>query len=173
MPNFFADIRQDLIYASGWSSQTFRPILKVKPDPKRAYPSFRRFLCAIANHFLGDPDSDVKNAKFFCERPSKPFLCIQLGLMDLPIHFEGQKSPEASIPLISMIFMCSSKPFFGCSGLRRQKCQIFLWTSIKTLSMQPVGHHGQSDPFSRSNEPRSAHTPYLDDFVFYSKPFFE
>ncbi|KAG5568912.1 hypothetical protein H5410_064075 [Solanum commersonii] len=28
-------------------------------------------------------------------------------------------------------------------------------TSVKTLPMKPVGPHGQNDPFSRSNDPRS------------------
>ena len=40
----------------------------------------------------------------------------------------------------------------------------FLWTSVKTLSMHTVDHHGLSDPFGRSNEPRSEHTPLFDDF---------
>ena len=30
--------------------------------------------------------------------------------------------------------------------------------------MHTVGHHGFSDPFGRSNEPRSEHTPHFDDF---------
>ena len=34
---------------------------------KRAYASFRRFSCAIAHHFLGDPDSNVENANFFVD----------------------------------------------------------------------------------------------------------
>uniref|UniRef100_A0A3Q7H355 Uncharacterized protein n=1 Tax=Solanum lycopersicum TaxID=4081 RepID=A0A3Q7H355_SOLLC len=104
MPNFFVDVRQDLVYASGWPSRPFRPILKVKRAPKRAYPSFRQFSCAIANHFLGDPDSDAKNAKFFCGRSARPCLCIRLALTAFPIHFEGQMSPGASIHLISTIF---------------------------------------------------------------------
>uniref|UniRef100_A0A3Q7GBD9 Uncharacterized protein n=1 Tax=Solanum lycopersicum TaxID=4081 RepID=A0A3Q7GBD9_SOLLC len=104
MPNFFVDVRQDLAYASSWPSQQVRPILKVKRAPKRAYPSFRRFSCAIANHFLGDPDSNIKNAKYFCGRPSRPCVCRRLALMARLTHFEGQMSPEASIPLISTIF---------------------------------------------------------------------
>ena len=64
MPNFFVDVRQDLVYASGCPSWPVRPILKVKRAPKRAYPSFRRFSCAIANQFLCDPDSDVKKSNF-------------------------------------------------------------------------------------------------------------
>ena len=67
MPNFFVDVRQDLVYAYGWPSRLVRPIWKVIRALKRAYPSFRRFSCAIAHHFLGDPDSDVKNAKFFMD----------------------------------------------------------------------------------------------------------
>ena len=65
MPNFLVDVCEDLLYASGWPSRPVRPILKVKRASKRAYPSFRRFSYAIANHFLDDPDSDVKNAIFF------------------------------------------------------------------------------------------------------------
>ena len=164
MLNFFVEVRQDLVYASGWFSRPVWPILKVKRPPKRAYPSFRWFLWAIANHFLGDPYSDVKNAKFFCGRPSRHCLCIWLAITACPTYLEGQTSTETSIPLISMIFICYSTHFFRWSGLRRQKCQIFLWTSVKTLSMHPVGPHGRSDRFWRSNEPRIEHTPYFDDF---------
>ena len=166
------DILQDLVYASGLTSQPVRPILNVKRALKRAYlsfrrfscviahhflvdpdsdvknahffrgrpsrpslcirlaitaclthlegqtspeasiPSFRRFSCAIADHFLDDPDSDVKNAKFFRGRPSRPFLCIRLAITDFPGHLEGQTSPVASIRLISTIFVCYSTPFF-------------------------------------------------------------
>ena len=51
MPNFFVDVRQDLVYSYGWPSPLVRPIWKVKRAPKRAYPSFRRFSCVIAHHF--------------------------------------------------------------------------------------------------------------------------
>ena len=104
MPNFFVDVRQDLVFASKWPSRPVRPIWKVKRALKLAYPSFQRFSCAIANNFLGDPYSDVKNAKFFCGRPSRPFLCIRLAITAFPNYLEGQTSPEASIRLISMIF---------------------------------------------------------------------
>ena len=67
MPNLFVDVRQDVIYAYGWPSRLFRSIWKVKRAPKRAYTSFRRFSCAKAHHFLGDPDFDVKKAKFFVD----------------------------------------------------------------------------------------------------------
>ena len=53
MPNFFVNVRQDLVYAYGWPSLIVRAIL------------------------------------------------------------EGQTSPEASIRLISMIFVCYSRPFIG------------------------------------------------------------
>ena len=67
MPNLFVDVCQDVVYAYSWPSRLFQPIWKVKRAPKRAHPSFRRFSCAIAHHFLGDPDSDVKNANFFVD----------------------------------------------------------------------------------------------------------
>ena len=157
------EVFQDLVYSSGMPSRPVQPIWKVKRVPKRVYPSFWRFSCVIANHFLGEPDSDFKNAKFFCGHPSRPCLCIRLAITARPTHLEGQTSPGASIPLISTIFVCYSKPFFGWSGFRRQKYQFFLWTSVKTLSMHPIGPHGPYDPFWRSNEPWSEHTPHFDD----------
>ena len=33
MPNFFMDVRQDLVYAYGWPSRLVRPIWKVKRAP--------------------------------------------------------------------------------------------------------------------------------------------
>ena len=164
MPNFFVDVCQDLVYAYGWPSRIVWPIWRVKRAPKRAYASYRRFSCTIAHHFLGDPDFDVKNAKCFRGRPSRPCLCIRLAITAFPAHLEGQTSPKASIRLISTIFVCYSTPFFGWSGFQRQKCQTFLWTSFNTFSMHTVGHHGLSDPFGGSNEPWSEHTPHFNDF---------
>ena len=108
----FCGRRQDLVYASDWTSRPIRLILKVKRAPKRAYLSFRRFSCSIAHHFLGDPDFDVKNSKFFRGRPSRPCLCIRLAITACLTHLEGQTSPEASIPLISTIFVFYSTLFF-------------------------------------------------------------
>ena len=104
MPKFFVDVRQDLGYESGWTSRQVRPIFKVKRVPKRAYPPFRRFSCAIENHFLCDSDSGIKSSNIFCGRPLRPKI----------------------------------------------------WSRFTP--------HIQSDPFSRSNEQRSAHTPHFDDF---------
>ena len=47
MPNFFVDVRQDLVYAYGWPSRLVLPIWRVKRVPKRAYASFQQFSCAI------------------------------------------------------------------------------------------------------------------------------
>ena len=127
-------------------------------------PHFDDFSCAIAHHFLGDPDFDVKNANFFRGCLSRNCICIRLDITDCPGYLDRQTSPEASIRLITTIFVCYSTPFFGRSGFLRQKCQIFSWTSVKTLSMHTVGHHGLSGPFGGSNEPRSEHTPHFDDF---------
>uniref|UniRef100_A0A494G8N7 Uncharacterized protein n=1 Tax=Solanum lycopersicum TaxID=4081 RepID=A0A494G8N7_SOLLC len=130
MPNFFVDVRQDLFYAYGWPSRLVRPIWKHTifgdPDsniknakffhgrPSRPCLFIRLAITACPTHleahdFLGDPDSDVKNAKNFRGRPSRPCLCIRLDITACPTHLEGQTSPEASIPLISTIFIATSK----------------------------------------------------------------
>ena len=113
MPNLFVDVRQDIIYAYGWPSRLFRPIWKVKRAPKRAYASFKRFSCAITHHFLGDRDSDVKNAKFVRGRPSRHCLWIRLAITAFLGHLEGQTSPGASMHLILTIFVCYCTLFIG------------------------------------------------------------
>ena len=63
MPLFFVDVHQDLVYAYSWPSRFVRPIWKVKRAPKRAYPSFRQFSCAMAHHFwvIRIPTSKMPN----------------------------------------------------------------------------------------------------------------
>ena len=163
-PNVFLDVRQDIVYAYGFHHGLSDPFRGSNEPWSEHTPHFDDFRVLIAHYFLGYPDSDVKNAKFFHERPSRPFQCIRLAITACPAHLECQTSPEASIRLISVISVCHSTPFFGWFGFRRQKCQFFLWTSVKTLSMHTFGHHGLSDPFRGSNEPRSEHTPHFDDF---------
>lgn len=53
-------------------------------------------------------------------------------------HFQGQTT-RASI-------------FFGHPEFRVHFCQKFRQTSVKSLSMESIGHHDQNIPFLRSNE---------------------
>ena len=43
MPNFFEDVRQDLVYTCGWPSLPVRPIWKVKRAPGEHTPHFDDF----------------------------------------------------------------------------------------------------------------------------------
>ena len=58
-------------------------------------------MCAIAHHFLGDPDSNVKNANFIMDirqdlvyvygcpsRPVRPILKVKLALKRAYPHFD-------------------------------------------------------------------------------------
>ncbi|KAG5576382.1 hypothetical protein H5410_056516 [Solanum commersonii] len=44
---------------------------------------------------------------------------------------------------------------FGDQNFRCHFCQKNLWTSVKTLAMEPIGFDQKTNPFSRSNKPRS------------------
>ena len=160
MPNFFVDICKDLVYESGWPSRPIWPIYLVKQATKRADPPFRWLSYAIAKTFLGDNYSDVKNSKI-CGRPFQVQPVGPQGESDL---FSSSNNPQECIPLISTIFMCYTKPFFGLSWFRRQKWQHFLWTSINNMDILLNCPHRQLDKFSRSNKLRSAHTPYFNYF---------
>ena len=81
---FFVDVRKDLVYASDWPSRPVRPILKVKQAPKPAYPSFRLYSCAIANHFWVMQIPTSKMSKFFVDVPQ--YLVYAASLQSRPIR---------------------------------------------------------------------------------------
>ena len=126
MPNFFVDVRQDLVYAYGWPSRIVRAIWRVKRAPKRAYASFRRFSCAIAHHFLGDPDSNVKNAKFFRGHSSRPCLCIRLAITACSTHLEGQTSPVQAYASFRRFSCAIVHHFFGDPESNIKNAKFFL-----------------------------------------------
>uniref|UniRef100_A0A3Q7FNK7 Uncharacterized protein n=1 Tax=Solanum lycopersicum TaxID=4081 RepID=A0A3Q7FNK7_SOLLC len=167
MPKILVDFRQDLGYASGWPSRPIHPIFKVKraanPDwtscpirpifqvkraSKRVNPPFQIFLSAIANHFLGDQDSDIKNAKKICRCPSIPWLCSQLSLTASSTYFQGQTSPKARIPSILMVFVCYSKLFLGQSHpfLRSNEPEAFI--PLISMISKCYANHFLGDPYS-------------------------
>ncbi|KAG5574357.1 hypothetical protein H5410_054491 [Solanum commersonii] len=96
-----------------------------------------------------------------------PYLWSQLALTVKMALFLGQTNPRAGIPLIfadfhdlTSGFSWPKRPIFKFKPSPEQNsdhyfCQNFTWTSVKTLPIDLVGPHGQNNPFSRSNDPRS------------------
>ncbi|KAG5569180.1 hypothetical protein H5410_058946 [Solanum commersonii] len=206
LPKFFMEIRQNLMYGTGWSRRVNSPIFKVKRALKRS-------MDFVVIQIFG-----VIFAEIFYGRPSRPELWSWLVTMGKPAHFLGQMNPGAvmepigpdrhtnqfsrstqaaerfsmsflpkyfmdvrqdlsyragwSIPENWAIFKVKRAPervkppfyrfscgiihgFFGDPYFRCHFFQKFSWTSVKTLTMEPVGPDGQIDTFSRSNDPRS------------------
>ena len=147
MPNFCVDFCQDLVYASGCTLRPVRPIWKVKRAPKRAYPSFRRFLCAIANYFLGDSDSDVKNAKFFMDvRQDLVYAYGWTSRLVRPIWMV-KRALKRAYPSFRRFSCATANHFLGDPNSNIQNAKKFFWTSVKNLSMHPGSHQSPSDPF--------------------------
>ena len=158
MPKLFVDVRYDLGYASGWLSWPVRSIFKVKRTTKRAYPLFRRFSWAIANHFLGDSDSYVKNAKNFYWRPLRPWLCIRLSLTASLAHFQGQTNSKALIPPLRW-FLCAianhflGNPDFDVKNFKKLCGRLLRpWLRIR-LASRPIG------PILKVKEPEACAPP--------------
>ena len=172
MPNFFVDVRQDLVYAYGWPSRIVRAIWRVKRAPKRAYASFRRFSCAFIHHFLGDPDSDVKKAKFIRGRLSRPCLCIRLAIMACPTHLEGQTSPEASIRLISMIFVFYNTIFLGDPDSDVKNAKFFHGRPSRPCLCIPLAIIDCPTHLEGQTSLEASIRLILTIFVCYSTPFF-
>ena len=125
MQNLFVDVRQDLVYAYGWPSRLVRPIWRVKQAPKRAYASFRRFSCAIAHHFLGDPDSDVKTAKFFRGRPSRPCLCIRFVITACLAMWSVKRAPKRAFASFRRFSCAVAHHFLGDPDSAVKNAKIF------------------------------------------------
>ncbi|KAG5576291.1 hypothetical protein H5410_056425 [Solanum commersonii] len=87
--------------------------------------------------------SDVIFANFFRACPSRHYLWSRLVSTGKPTHFQGR-----TIPIVV-------HGSFGDPNFRLHFCQKISWTSVKTLALDQIGLDGQTDPFSRSNDPQS------------------
>ncbi|KAG5576457.1 hypothetical protein H5410_056591 [Solanum commersonii] len=77
---------------------------------------------------------DVIFLKIFCGRSSRPLLWSRLVSIGKLVQFKVKQTLESISDVIFANF--------------------FLWTSVKTLTMEPVGPDWKTSPFSRSNDPR-------------------
>ena len=82
------------------------------------------------------------------------------------------KPREGKPPILVDFRLLQSTIIFYDPKLWDHFRQKHAWTSIKTLSIQSVGHDSQNDPFSRSNESRAGKPQILPIFVCYSLPSF-
>ena len=123
------------------------------------------FVCYITHHFLGDPDSDVKNAKFFRGRPSRPCFFIRLAITAFPAHLEGQTSPEASIRLILTIFVCySTYHFLGDPDTEVKNAKFFCGRPSRPSLCIRLAITARLTHLEGQTSPRNEHTPHFDDF---------
>ncbi|KAG5569107.1 hypothetical protein H5410_058873 [Solanum commersonii] len=90
-----------------------------------------------------DPRSRIPTS--FLPKSLKPYLSNQLALTAKMTHFQSQMIPGTEV-----------RPHF---------CQKFSWTSVNTLPMEPVGPHGQNNPFQGQTIPGAGKPPILPIFV--------
>ncbi|KAG5582371.1 hypothetical protein H5410_052998 [Solanum commersonii] len=71
-------------------------------------------------------------------------------------HFQGEMISGVGKPPILPIFGCYNSPFFFfIRNYDVHFCQNSSWTSVKTLTEDPVGPNSQKGPSTSSNEPQS------------------
>ncbi|KAG5569108.1 hypothetical protein H5410_058874 [Solanum commersonii] len=130
-------------------TRTFVKTLPMEPDvPNGQNDPFSRsndHRCKKSPNFAYFRNFDLIFAKNLPGRLLRRYLWSQLALMAKTAHFQGQMNSE------------QFTIFFGDPEFRPYFCKTFTWTSVKTLSMELVGPHGQNGPFSRSNKPRSSY----------------
>ncbi|KAG5576550.1 hypothetical protein H5410_056684 [Solanum commersonii] len=173
------NIRQDYNYGAGCSRWENQPISKVNRSPKWVNPRFGDYHVL---DLLVIQISDVIFPEIFCEHPSRPKLWTvhgSFGDPDFRSHFFPKNSWTSikSLAMDRFVLMCKLAIFnvkqaldqisnvilaeyfvdvfeqlLDGADFRCQFCQKILWTCINTLAMEPVGHDGQSSPFSRSKQ---------------------
>ncbi|KAG5574358.1 hypothetical protein H5410_054492 [Solanum commersonii] len=86
------------------------------------------------------------------------FICYSLSFLPSrskrPI-FNVKRALEQVNPLFCRFLCAIINGLFDDHELQYHYSLNISWTSSKTLAMEPVGPHGQNDPFSRLNKPRS------------------
>ncbi|KAG5591684.1 hypothetical protein H5410_042198 [Solanum commersonii] len=142
----------------GWSRRENRPIFKVKQAPEKLKPLFADFSCSIilAVEPVGldgqiGPFSRSKEPR--AGRPLRHLLLSHLVPTGKPTDLKCQTSPEQVNPSLCQNFMCYSPWIFVDLEFLNDFCQIFSFTSVKTLAIELVGPDGQTGPLSRSNKP--------------------
>ncbi|KAG5578701.1 hypothetical protein H5410_049328 [Solanum commersonii] len=74
----------------------------------------------------------------------------------LDLSYGASWSPRPKRPIYKVKRASKqSTSFYGDPEFPHHFCLKFTWTSLKTLAMYQVSHHGQNDPFTRANESRS------------------
>ncbi|KAG5613726.1 hypothetical protein H5410_013550, partial [Solanum commersonii] len=139
--------KADLRYGISWSQQPKQPIFKVKRATEQT--SVKTLAMELVHHHgQNGPFSRSNKARSrygasWSPRPKRPIFNVKRA----PEHYGANWSPWLKQP----IFKVKRSPKQNYDVIFTKK---FTWTSVKTLSMELVGHHGQTDPFSRSNDPR-------------------
>ncbi|KAG5578700.1 hypothetical protein H5410_049327 [Solanum commersonii] len=132
------------------------------------YPILPIFMCYSPQDFMVTNISDVIFAKKLHGPPSRPWLWSQFVTTAKTAHFQGQTRPGANLTYGANLSSRPKRPiskvkqipkqstgFYGDTKFQRHFYQKFTWTSVKTLVMEQVRHHGQNGPFTRSNNPRN------------------
>ncbi|KAG5613684.1 hypothetical protein H5410_013508, partial [Solanum commersonii] len=168
-------------YGSSWSSWPKRPILKVKWDPDMTLA-----MELYGPHGKNIPFSRSNEPRIsYPSQPKCPIFKVkqtpdqrQLSRKAKTYHLQGETNiravdvdedlsygdrwparPKHTIYRVKQTLESCAivHGLFGDLEFQPHFCQFFLWTSIKTLDMEPVEPHGQNVPFSRSKEPRSGY----------------
>ncbi|KAG5612767.1 hypothetical protein H5410_024048 [Solanum commersonii] len=154
------------------------PIFKVKRDPNQVNPPFCQFSCAIVYGLYGDLEFRSHVCQNFWWTSVKNIAMEPVGPHGQNIPFLRSNEPRSSYgvswplrpkhpifkvkraldqlnPLFCQFSCAIVHGLFGDLQFGPHFYQKFLWTSIRTLTMEPVNPYGQNVLFSNSNEPRS------------------
>ncbi|KAG5576420.1 hypothetical protein H5410_056554 [Solanum commersonii] len=167
----FVEVHQDLNYGAGWSRWTLA-MEPVGPDGQ-------------TDHFQGETGPEAVHGSFGYPDICHYFLWMSVKTLGMePVAFDGQASPfpksngcfqwasqpvskverspeHSSRPQLwsQLVPMGKSAHFQGQTipkaDVRRHFCQKNLWTSILTLTMEPIDPNMQTGPFSGLNDTRS------------------
>ncbi|KAG5578677.1 hypothetical protein H5410_049304 [Solanum commersonii] len=137
----------DLILPKILPRHPLRPYLWRQLIPRAGKPPFYQFSCAIVYGIFGDSEFRPHFCQNFTCTSIKTLPMEPVGPNDQNDQFSRLKDPRSRPYLWSQLaIMAKTTHFLG---------ETILGISVNTLPMEPVGPHGQNDPFSMSKDPRS------------------
>jgi len=165
--DFLVIWNSDIIFAKNFRVRPWRPLLwsqlaftaktshfKGQMCPEQETPQFCRFSSAIVHGLFGD----LEFRHNFCQNLS--WTSVKTLDMD-PISPRGQNVPFCRSNVTQSRKTSNFADFrvlihglFGDLDFPTYFCQNLSWTTVKTLTREPVIPHGQNIPFLKSNLPR-------------------
>ena len=159
-----------IIFAKNSQGRPLRPYLLIRLvitakityfQDQTSLRAVKSITLPIFHHFFSDPKLWDHFCQKFIRTSVKALSMKSIGHHDQNNLFSRSNESRESRPPFYRFSYDIVHHIFRWSKILRSVLPKIEWMFVKTLFMEWVGHHGQNDQFSRSNEPRESKPPIM------------